>query len=297
MDKDTLFYKKHTIRCGSKLFSIENPVVMGILNVTPDSFYDGGEYITTDNILARSEEIINEGGHIIDIGACSTRPGVKPTSDKVEKERLNAALSVIREHHPHIIISLDTFRAEIADWAISKFNVDIINDVSGGNIEPEIIDVVANKKVAYITMHMQGMPENMQINPEYKHVVKDILCYFSEHVFKLRNKGLHDIIIDPGFGFGKTMDQNYQLMACLDVFQMLELPLLVGVSRKSMIYNLFNSTAKEALTGTIALNLFALQKGASILRVHDIKQAVETIRIFKKLRDEKEKSINLLKEQ
>jgi dihydropteroate synthase len=297
MDKDTLFYKKHTIRCRGKLVDIEKPIVMGILNITPDSFYDGGKFTNEKSIISRANKILSEGGGIIDIGACSSRPGIETVSEKIEKERLEIALSVIRKKHPDAILSLDTFRANIASWAISKFNIDIINDISGGTIEPEIINVVAENKVAYITMHMQGLPQNMQLNPQYKHVLKDILTLFSERVHELRDKGVSDIIIDPGFGFGKTLDHNYQLMAGLDIFQMLELPILIGVSRKSMICKLLDCAPQEALTGTTALNMVALQKGASILRVHDVLEANQTISIFEKLLIESKKSINLLQEQ
>jgi dihydropteroate synthase len=296
MDKDTLFYNKQTIACRGKIIDIEQPIVMGILNVTPDSFYDGGHYTDKKTIAIRVKQILDEGAAIIDIGGYSSRPGAEEITEKEELQRIAVALGCIQEQYPEAVVSVDTFRAGIAQEVIEKYNVDIINDISGGSIEPEIIDVVASHNVPYITMHMQGTPQSMQQNPVYKDVVKDVLDYFVKRVWSLRDKGIKDIIIDPGFGFGKTIDQNYQLLAGLDVFQSLELPILAGLSRKSMIYKYLNTTPEEALTGTIALNLIALQKGASILRVHDVRQAMETISIYKKVTDETEKSINLLKE-
>lgn len=294
MDKDTLFYKKHTIACGNKLLNINEPVIMGILNVTPDSFYDGGRYPSEKSIVQKATQIISDGAEILDIGGYSSRPGAKDVHSETELERLTRALEPIREKYPEQIISVDTFRSKIAAQVIEKFQINIINDISGGETEPEIIDVAASKNVPYICMHMQGNPQNMQKQPAYNHVVKDILEYFTKKVFEIRNKGVHDIIIDPGFGFGKTLDQNYQLLSGLDVFQMLEVPILAGLSRKSMIYNLLENSPEEALTGTIALNLVALQKGASILRVHDIAETKQTISIYKKLLEESEKSFNLL---
>lgn len=294
MDKDTLFYKKHTIACGTKLLNIEKPVVMGILNITPDSFFDGGKYFTDEMILDQAKKIIEEGAEILDIGAYSSRPGAEDISHKEELNRLSRALGIIRNKFPECLISVDTFRSEIAHSVIEKYNVNIINDISAGEIEPEIIDVAADMNVPYICMHMQGLPQTMQLKPDYIHVVKDILDYFTIKIYEIREKGVHDIIIDPGFGFGKTLDQNYQLLLGMDVFQMLELPILAGLSRKSLIYKFLENTPHEALAGTIALNLVALQKGASILRVHDVREAKQTISIYKKLLEESEKSFNLL---
>jgi dihydropteroate synthase len=296
MDKDTLFYKKHTITCGTKLLNIESPIVMGILNITPDSFYDGGRYLTDNELLNQVSKMISEGAKIIDIGAYSSRPGAEDISEKEELTRLQKALEVIRAYFPEQIISVDTFRKNIALKVIEEYQVNIINDISGGEIEPEIIDIAANFNIPYICMHMKGKPQNMQDNPTYSHVVKDVLEYLSNKVYLMRGKGINDIIIDPGFGFGKTLEQNYQLIMGMDVFQMLEVPILVGLSRKSMIYKLLNSDPEQALTGTTVLNLVALQKGASILRVHDVKEASETITIYKKLLLESEKSVNLLKQ-
>ncbi|MBN2485594.1 MAG: dihydropteroate synthase [Bacteroidales bacterium] len=294
MDKDTFFYKKHTIACKGKIINIETPIVMGILNITPDSFFDGGRYLDKDNILARVGKLFAEGATVIDIGAYSSRPGADDVPEKLEIDRLGYALGFIRERFPDAVLSVDTFRAEVASKVINNFGVDIINDISAGAVEPEIIDVVAENGVPYIAMHMQGTPQTMQKNPVYRHVVQDILEYFVDKLSFLRSKGITDIIIDPGFGFGKTLEQNYQLLGGLEAFKMLEVPVLAGLSRKSFIYRLLGTTPDGALTGTIALNLVALQKGASLLRVHDVREAVETISIFKKLTGESEKSLNLL---
>ncbi len=296
MNKDTFFHKIQSIRCGSALFDLSSPKVMGILNVTPDSFYDGGKFLDGQGILSHTKNMLDEGADIIDIGAYSSRPGAADVPETEELNRLKNALTVIRNHFPDAILSVDTFRANVAKCAIEEFGTNIINDISGGKTEPEIIDIVANYGTPLITMHMQGTPRDMQNAPSYKHVVQDILKYFSEHIFYLKEKGVRDIIIDPGFGFGKTIDHNYQLMSGLDTFQMLETPILVGISRKSMIYNLLNTAPDNALTGTTALNLIALQKGASVLRVHDVKDAKHVITIYEKLLLESEKSINLLKQ-
>ncbi len=294
MDKDTLFYKKHTIACGSKLLELTDPVVMGILNVTPDSFYDGGKYNNKESILGQAKKILKEGAEILDIGAYSSRPGAEDISAKEELERLRFALDLIRKEFPDQLISVDTYRPNVAEQVIKLYSVNIINDISGGEIDPEILDVAAQNNVPYICMHMQGTPQDMQNKTNYTHIVKDIISYFSYKISEIRAKGVHDIIIDPGFGFGKTLDQNYQLLAGLDVFQMLEVPIMVGLSRKSMIYKHLGNTPQEALTGTIALNMISLQKGASILRVHDVREAKETITIYKKLLQESGKSVNLL---
>lgn len=297
MDKDTLFYKKHTIRCKSKLLDISSPQIMGILNLSPDSFYDGGKYSDPGKALKQVDRMINDGASVIDIGAYSSRPGATDISANEEIGRLERIIYPIREKFPDAILSLDTFRSTVAQNMIEKYCIDIINDISGGEIDPEILDLVAEKQTPYICMHLQGTPQDMQINPSYKHVVQDILTYFSNRVSLLRDKGIGDIIIDPGFGFGKTLEQNYQLLAGMDTFQMLEVPILAGLSRKSMIYKLTNSAPEGALTGTVALNLIALQKGASILRVHDVKETKELITIYQKLLTESEKSIILLQEK
>lgn len=295
MDKDTFFYKKRTIRCNNRILEINQPLVMGILNVTPDSFFDGGKFTTEKAILSHVNSMVNEGVDIIDIGGYSSRPGAKEVSIHEETKRVDQTLSIIRDKFPNVILSIDTFRSKVAALALEKYQVDIINDISAGNIDPEILDVVAENKSAYIAMHMQGIPTTMQDTPEYEHIVKDIITYFSKRIEILHNKKIHDIIIDPGFGFGKTVDHNYQLLGGLESFNLFEYPVLVGLSRKSMIYNYLNSNAEDALAGTIALNLIALQKGATILRVHDVKEAKQIIELNKKIQEESKKSINLLK--
>lgn len=294
MAKDTLFYKKKTIRFRGKLLEINQPLVMGILNVTPDSFYDGGKYPSTEEILKQTRKMLIEGASIIDIGAYSSRPGSEEISAETELSRLEPALTAIRTLFPDIIISVDTFRAKVARQAIEGYKIDIINDISGGTIDPEITDIAAAYGIPYIAMHMKGTPVTMQKETKYQHVITDLLSYFAEKIDFLVSKGIHDIIVDPGFGFAKTLEQNYQLMAGLESFQILGYPIMVGISRKSMIYKLLETNPSEALTGTIALNMVALQNGASILRVHDVKEAVETIKIYKKLIDESQKSLNLL---
>jgi dihydropteroate synthase len=295
MDKDTLFYKKQTIQYNGNILPLNPPLVMGILNVTPDSFYDGGSYATAEKIEQRIDIIFSEGADIIDIGAFSSRPGASFINEKEEISRLAPALEITRNKYPGAVLSVDTFRTGVAKWAIENFKCAIINDISAGTFEPEIIDCAARNKVAFVAMHMQGKPETMQDNPHYQHIITELLDYFAHRVAELRSRGVNDVIIDPGFGFGKTISHNYQLVAALDVFQMLEVPLMVGISRKSMVYKQLGITAEEALAGTIVLQALALQKGASILRVHDVKEAVQTISIFKKLSEESEKSINLLK--
>lgn len=297
MDKDTLFYKKRTIRCNSQILELNSPLVMGILNTTTDSFYDGGKYTTDETIEKQVTAMVNDGADIIDIGAISSRPGAADISENEEMQRLNSALGVIRNKFPELIISIDTYRAKVAAEAINKYNVEIINDISAGHIEPEILDVVAENKTAYIAMHMQGIPATMQKNPTYKHITHDLIEYFANRIELLRQKKIDDIIIDPGFGFGKNLDHNYQLLAGLDCFKIFEHPVLIGLSRKSMIHKLLNTTPNDALSGTIALHMYALQQGAMLLRAHDVKEAKQTIEIFKKIQEESEKSINLLTPQ
>ena len=297
MDKDTLFYKKRTIRCNNRIIELDNPLIMGILNVTPDSFFDGGNYMNSTQLNKQINRLIKDGTDIIDVGACSTRPGAEEVSEKEELIRLDFALDNIRTSYPDAIISVDTFRSGVARHAIEKYNVDIINDISAGTLDPEIVDVVAEYQRAYVAMHMQGTPKTMQINPNYEHVVKDVIEYFSQKLFFLQSKRITDIIIDPGFGFGKTIDQNYRLLAGLNEFKLFEHPILTGLSRKSMIYKFLNTDPDNALSGTIALNLVALQKGSNILRVHDVAEAKHVVALHKKLAIESEKSINLLKKK
>lgn len=271
----------YTINVHGKLLDLGEPQIMGILNVTPDSFYDGSRKQTEQEIAARADEILAEGGQIIDIGAYSSRSGADDVSPQEEMDRLARALNIIREKYPEVILSVDTFRADVARQCVEKYGVEIVNDISGGDLDPDMFPTVASLGVPYILMHMQGTPRDMQNSPHYDHLIPEMMLYFSQRVNKLRELGVKDIILDPGFGFAKTLDHNYELMAHLDDFKIFELPMLVGISRKSMIYRLLDSTPAEALNGTTVLNTLALYKGASILRVHDVKPAVEAAKIVK----------------
>lgn len=273
------------INIKGKLCDLSHPVVMGILNITPDSFFDGGKYFSeSDKIKARIDQILTEGGKIIDIGAYSSRPGADDVSEDEEYRRLARAFDVIAANYSDLTISVDTFRSSIARKAVLEFGVDIINDISASEIDKNMFTTVAELNVPYILMHMQGRPADMQDSPTYADVVEDIVLYLSRKVMELRRLGVKDIIIDPGFGFGKTLEQNYALLNRLEAFDVFELPLLVGISRKSMIYKLLNKTPQESLNGTTVLNTLALTKGASILRVHDVKEAVECVTIFEALK-------------
>ena len=272
------------INANGRLMDLSEPQVMGILNVTPDSFYAGSRGVTERYILDRLQQIMDEGASIVDIGAYSSRPGAQEVSEEEEMERLKAGLEVIREHRPDAIVSVDTFRADVAKMCVEEYGVAIINDISAGQMDDRMFATIARLGVPYIIMHMKGTPQTMQTNPQYDHFLKEVFYYFSEKVQNLRDLGVKDIIIDPGFGFGKTLEHNYELMNHLEEFALFELPLLVGVSRKSMIYKLLGTTPEEALNGTTALNTIALTKGAHILRVHDVKEAVETVKIVQKMK-------------
>lgn len=286
MVKDTFFANKQFITCRGSYLDLTLPRVMGILNITPDSFYDGGKYNSLDSVLSQVEKMIREGADIIDIGAYSSRPGAIHISGEEELNRLKGMLREIRYTYPEQILSVDTFRSEIAQIVVNEYDVDIINDISGGNLDEHMHEVIADLQVPYIIMHMQGNPRTMQQHPIYNDLLKDILSNLGEKIFQLRQKGVHDIIVDPGFGFGKTLEQNYQLLAHLHEFQILNEPLMVGVSRKSMIYKQLNISPDEALNGTTALHMHALAGGAKILRVHDVNEARETIELFNKLTEE-----------
>ena len=285
--KDTFFSRKSTINCNGELIDLSEPKVMGILNITPDSFYDGGKFSSLDKIINQVTEMIENGCDIIDVGAYSSRPGAKEVSVDEEIKRLSPVLEKIREEYPDMIISVDTFRSEVARKVVNEFNVDIINDISAGDLDERMFDTIAELKVPYIIMHMKGTPDNMQENPRYENVVKEVMYYFSEKVEKLKLMGVNDIIIDPGFGFGKTIEHNYQLLKHLDDFKIFELPLLVGVSRKSMIYKFLEVSPEMALNGTTIVHTLALLGGADILRVHDVKEAKEAIQLTNKFLEAK----------
>ena len=288
MAKDTLFCPKETLNFRGKIKNLSVPLVMGIMNLTPDSFYDGGRYRNLMDAIRLAEQLLREGADILDMGAASTRPGAKIIDHHEEQERLLPALRAVRKQFPDAIISIDTYHAETARGALD-LGAHMIDDVSAGRFDENIFSTVSEYGVPYVIMHMLGTPENMQHNPGYKHLVKDIAAFFSERVMVLRQMGVNDIIIDPGFGFGKSLEDNYRLMANLDYFSIFGLPIMVGVSRKSMINKVLDSTPEKALNGTVALNTIALERGAKILRVHDVKEAVQAIKIVDFLKTNSEK--------
>ena len=268
-----------TLNCNGKLVCFDRPVVMGIVNVTSDSFYDGGGYPTEADLIRRCQTIITEGGDIIDVGAVSSRPGAPNVDATEELRRLDRALVSIRKHFPETIISVDTCHADTAKAVVEKYGVNIINDITAGALDDRMFETVAALHVPYVLTHIQGTPATMQKNPVYNNLMSDIIGYFSERVHRLRRLGVQDIIIDPGFGFGKTMEHNYEILSRLKDLKIFRLPVLVGVSRKSMIYELLETDAQHALNGTTAANTLALAGGADILRVHDVKEAVECVKI------------------
>lgn len=276
--------KKLSLNVGGRLLDLSRPLVMGILNVTPDSFYDGSRCPNDDAVAARVQAILAEGADMIDIGGYSSRPGCADVSVDEEKRRLAIGLEAIRRQSPEAVVSVDTFRAEVARWCVEQYGVQIINDISAGELDDAMFDTVAQLQVPYVMMHMRGTPTSM-MQSQYLHyddVVADVLQYFAAKIDRLTYMGVNDIILDPGFGFSKTVDDNYRLMYHLDEFTRIGLPLLVGISRKSMIYKLLDITPAESLNGTTALNVLALLGGANILRVHDVKQAVEAVKIVGK---------------
>lgn len=275
---------KKFININGKLLDLSTPLVMGILNVTPDSFYSGSRKQSEAEIAERALQILTEGGSIIDIGGQSTAPSAPLHSAREEFERVEPALKLIRKEFPDAILSIDTFYSEVAKQAVEKYGVNIINDISGGQIDDNMFETVARLNVPYILMHMRGTPQTMQQFTDYDNFIQDILYYFSERIAKLNLLGVNDIIIDPGFGFSKTTEQNYRLMAYLKYFDTFDVPILVGISRKSMIYKLLGCTAQESLNGTSVLNTFSLLSGANILRVHDVKAAMECVKIVDKIK-------------
>ncbi len=277
--EDSYFHSKNSIRISDNLFSLAVPKVMGIINCTPDSFYEDSRYETIKGILTETEKFISEGVDIIDMGGYSTRPGAFNIPLTEEIERTQKSIAAIRKEFPEIIISIDTFRAEVAKEALES-GANIVNDISGGEIDPEIWNVVAKYNCPYILMHMRGTPQNMQEFTTYDSLFKDIAAYFSTKLNALKKLGIHDVIIDPGFGFSKTLEQNYELLNTLSDLQFLGCPILVGFSRKSMIYKKLGISAQEALNGTTILNTKAILNGAKILRVHDVKEAKEVIRLL-----------------
>ena len=276
-----------TINIKGELLNLSYPIVMGILNITPDSFYAGSRKETEKQVIERVAEILSQGGTIIDIGAQSTRPDSTLLSAQEEIDRLKFALSIINREFPGVILSVDTFYSDVARLAVEEYGAAIINDISGGEMDKSMFAMAAKLNVPYILMHMRGTPQTMKELTDYDNLIQNIFYYFSKKIAELHLLGVNDIIIDPGFGFSKTMDQNYELMAALRGFSIFELPLLVGISRKKMIANLLDTTPSDSLNGTTVLNTFALQNGANILRVHDVKEVVEAIKIVKKLEEYK----------
>ena len=273
------------INVNGSLLDLSQPRVMGILNVTPDSFYAGSRTQTEAEIVRRVKQIVSEGAAIIDIGAYSSRPNADNVFAREEMERLRMGLKILFEIQPDAVVSVDTFRADVARMCVEEYGVAIINDIAAGEMDANMFHTVAAMNVPYIMMHMQGTPQSMQQHPHYDNLLKEVFLYFARKVQQLRDLGVKDIILDPGFGFGKTMEHNYELLSHLEEFRIFELPLLVGVSRKSMIYRLLDITPQEALNGTTVLDTICLLKGADILRVHDVKEAVETVRIVQAMRN------------
>ena len=272
------------INVNGSLLDLSVPCVMGILNITPDSFYAGSRMQTEAEITARAQQILDEGAGIIDIGAYSSRPNAENVSPHEEMGRLRMGLEILRRTQPGAVISVDTFRADVARMCVEEYGVAIINDIAAGEMDADMFRTVAELNVPYIMMHMQGTPQNMQQHPHYDNLLKEVFLYFAQKVQQLRDMGMKDIILDPGFGFGKTVEHNYELLAHLEEFRIFELPLLVGVSRKSMIYRLLGNTPQDALNGTTVLDTICLLKGADILRVHDVREAVETVKIVEAMR-------------
>ncbi len=268
-----------TINCKGKLIDLSIPKLMGILNITPDSFYEGSRFMELDKILAQTEKMLNDGATFLDIGGHSTRPGASPVNEEEEKNRVLPTIEGILKHFPEALISVDTFRASIAKESIELGAV-MVNDVSGGDLDDKMFETVAKLDVPYVLMHSRGTPETMLQMTQYDDLIVDILDDLQKKVHQLRQLGQKDIIIDLGFGFAKNIEQNYQLINHLEDFSIMELPMLVGVSRKSMIWRKLDISPKDSLNGTTALNMIALMKGAKILRVHDVKEAMETVKIF-----------------
>ena len=271
-----------TINCLGQLIDLSSPKVMGILNVTPNSFYDGNLYNSENLILAQVEKMLSEGATFIDLGAYSSKPNAELVSEEEEMARLIPVLQSVLKHFPETMLSIDTFRSNVAQKSLD-LGVAMINDISAGTMDENMFGVVAHFHAPYIMMHMRGTPQTMAGLTHYEDIVKEMLYYFSEKIAKARSFGINDLIIDPGFGFAKNLDQNYEVLQKLELFQNLDYPILVGISRKSMVYKVLESSADTALNGTTVLNTIALSKGANILRVHDVKEAVESVKLFEKM--------------
>ncbi len=281
-NKITSFSTKRTLNFRGKLFGMERPLVMGILNCTPDSFYDGGKFEHIDKAMEHVKNLLDEGADILDIGGMSSRPGAQLISAEEERKRVLPLIKAILKDYPDTLISIDTIRADVAKAAVDEGAL-MVNDISAGRMDKKMFETVAGLHVPYVMMHMQGLPADMQANPQYDDIVSELLDFFNQRNSIAQKAGINDIIIDPGFGFGKTLEHNFTLLRHLELFSMLEYPVLVGMSRKSMIYKLLNCSPDEALNATTGLNTIALMKGAAILRVHDVKEAKEAIQIVEQL--------------
>ena len=268
-----------TLNCKGRLLVVDKPLVMGIINVTPDSFYSGSRYEGVDAVLRQAEKMLKDGATVLDIGGQSTRPGSEKLSADEELKRVITPVAAINKHFPEAFISIDTYYSQVAAGAVAA-GASIVNDISAGSMDAAIIETVASLKVPYVLMHMQGTPQTMQKQPQYENVTREVLDFMIKKISELRKAGITDVIIDPGFGFGKTIAHNFELLNNLSVFRMLNSPLLLGVSRKSTIYKTLGITADESLNGTTVLNTIGLMNGASILRVHDVKEAVESVKLF-----------------
>ncbi len=271
-----------TINCKGQIIDLSSPKIMGILNITPNSFYDGGKYSLENNAIAQVEIMLNEGATFIDIGAYSSKPNAEFVSEEEELSRIIPVVKALIKEFPKAILSIDTFRSSVAQECLNN-GAALINDISAGSLDEKMMEVIASNKVPYIMMHLRGTPQTMQNQTNYEHLINEILTYFSDKINKARSLGINDLIIDPGFGFAKTTDQNYEILSNLELFKVLELPILAGISRKSMIYKTLDINAEEALNGTTVLNTIAITKGASIIRVHDVKQAMECVKLCEKL--------------
>ena len=271
------------INIKGSLLNLTKPRIMGILNLTPDSFYDGGLYDSEKKIDNQVAKMIDEGADIVDIGGYSSRPGAKEISIDEEIKRVVPTIKFLKKKYPDLILSIDTFRSEVAQNCLD-LGVDIVNDISAGCIDEKILDIVSKSNCPYIMMHMRGNPQNMQNKPEYKNVIKELISFFAKRIYLAREKGIVDIIIDPGFGFGKTLDHNYTIMKKIENFKQLDLPMLVGISRKSFITNYLNIDKKDSLNSTTAINMYFLDKQINILRVHDVKEAKECIMLYEKIK-------------
>ena len=284
-NKDTIFSKKSTINCNGSLLDFSVPRIMGILNVTPDSFYDGGYYYDPQSLSQRIKQLVEEGADIIDVGGYSSRPGADHIPAEEEWGRLEPVLKRIREEYPEAIVSVDTFRAGIAREAVETYKIDIVNDISAGELDENMFGTIAELQVPYIMMHMKGTPQNMKEMAMYDDLIGEVMDYFSHKYEQLRRMGVNDVIIDPGIGFGKNIEHNFLLMKKLEQFQVFNLPLLLGISRKSMIFKTLNIEPSDALNGTTVMNTVGLLSGADILRVHDVKEAREAIKLVQKLQN------------